>query len=183
MSIATLRQAQQVLNILTQEKVSCGQLQWLIEGGFITDLLKANRNLDREAFRKFLSSGQLYPTVMELTGVVIPEKEKTLGDRIADGAYDGKNGDITEKRCPLSLPPGPRNLVLVHFGRVVLTRDVEQWAAENGYEIALIDDLLAVGSHPEYKITQPPRVCGVVSCFYLLRPSLFSSIHRLQLAG
>ncbi|MEX1112291.1 MAG: hypothetical protein WEC84_02405 [Candidatus Andersenbacteria bacterium] len=155
MTIATLPQAHKVLELLAQKKVSSDQLQRLLEGGFIADLLEANGNLEREAFRKFLGLGNLYPTVTELTGVALPESSITFGDRIADGKYDWINDDITEKRFPLSLPGGPRQLAVVHFGRLVnSSQEVEQWAANNGYEVALIDDLLAVGSHPEYKELQ-----------------------------
>ena len=55
---------------------------------------------------------------------------------------------------PLTLPAGPRDLVLVHFKERVTNERVVQWADENDYEVALIDDLLAVGSHPKYRELQ-----------------------------
>lgn len=91
------------------------------------------------------------PVVTNLLSIVLPERGKTLGERIADGGYDWTSNDITEKRFPLTLPAGPRQLAIVHFRHVMGSKDIEQWAAKNGYEVALIDDLLAVGAHPQHK--------------------------------
>ncbi len=154
MTIATLPQATKVLELITQKKVSSNQLQRLLEGGFISDLLEVNGSLDRESFRQFLGLGNLMPSLLELTGVVLPEQSVTYGDRIAAGGYDWKDDDITEKQFPLTLPAGPRPLVLAHFDKVRARQQVEEWSTENGYEFALFDDLLAVGSHPEYKELQ-----------------------------
>lgn len=154
MTIATLPQAQQVLNLIIQKKVPSEQLQRLLEGGFLADLLDANGNLERESFRKFLGLGNLMPNLMELTSVVIPDQSVTFDDRIAKGDYNWKNDDLTEKRFPLTLSAGPRNLFLAHFDKTMTSEKVEAWAKENGYEVALIDDLLAVGSHSEYKELQ-----------------------------
>lgn len=154
MSIATLSQGQQILNLVTQKKVSSEHLQRLLEGGFLADLLDANGNLERESFRMFLGLGQLMPSLTELKGIILPGKDCSLTSRIKDGGYDWKNDDITEKRFPLTLAAGPRPLVLAHFNKVMTSPQVEEWATENGYEVALIDDLLAVGSHSEYKELQ-----------------------------
>jgi hypothetical protein len=84
----------------------------------------------------------------------LPELAHSFAEHIAYGTYDWVNNDITKKRFPLTLPAGPRQLVLVHFNKVMTSQKVEAWAKDNGYEVALIDDLLAVGSHSEYKELQ-----------------------------
>jgi hypothetical protein len=94
------------------------------------------------------------PSIVELAGVVIPESEVTLSQRIDAGKYNWFNDDITEKRFPLSVPSGPRHLVLVHFGKDMSSEGVVKWATDNGYEVSPIDDLLAVGSHVEHKELQ-----------------------------
>ncbi len=155
MTIATLSQAQQVLNLIIQKKVPPGQLQQLLEGGFLADLLDANLpEMNRADFRKFCGLKQLMPDITELTGITLPEQFVTWGDRIAACGLNWKDDKITEKRFPLTLPAGPRNLVLAHFNKRRTSQMVQQWAVENGYEIAFFDDLLAVGSHPEYKELQ-----------------------------
>ena len=93
-------------------------------------------------------------TVVKLPGIVLSGATVSLADRIAAGQYDWCNDDITAERFPLKLQAGPRSLLLVHFDKVMTIAKVEQWAAQNGYELALIDDLLAVGSHPEYRELQ-----------------------------
>ncbi len=94
------------------------------------------------------------PSIVELNGVVLPESTATLPDRIGAGRYDWVNEQITAERFPLTLPAGPRNLALVHFRAVVASEQAEAWAKENGFEVALIDDLLAVGAHLEHKKLQ-----------------------------
>ncbi|MEO6077176.1 MAG: hypothetical protein ABIP54_00115, partial [Candidatus Andersenbacteria bacterium] len=153
--VATLKQANKLLELVIQKETPSEQLQTLYEGGYLADLLDANLStMNREAFRKFCGLGQLMPDLMELNGIILPEQSVTFGDRITKGAYDWKNDDLTEKRYPLTLSAGPRNLVLAHFNKVMTSKQVEAWASENGYEVALIDDLLAVGSHSEYKELQ-----------------------------
>ena len=156
MSTATLPQAVKVLELLTQKKVSVDRLQRLLEGGFIADLLEANGNLNRDSFRQFLGLGTLYPvpTLIELPGIVLSGSTVPLSQRIKDGGYNWSNSDITAERFPLTLPPGPRNLVLAHFNQDIESESVEAWAKEHGYEVSPIDDLLAVGSHPEHKELQ-----------------------------
>jgi len=51
MKPATLKQGRKVLELM--EDVPAGQLQKLLEGGYISDLLRANVNqMSREDFRK-----------------------------------------------------------------------------------------------------------------------------------
>ena len=142
------------LNDLTEKL--CGEEGSLWLSGFNKFLRKENPWEQGVAVAPFAIATypKSDPVVIELVGVVLPEQSRTLGDRIADGAYDWFNNDITEKRFPLTLSAGPRELATVWFKRNVKIEYVEQWAAANGYEVALIDDLLAVGSHSEYKELQ-----------------------------
>ncbi len=99
------------------------------------------------------------PVITDLIGVVLPRQSKTLTDRIADGKYDYVNSDITSAFFPLTLPAGPRDIVLARFNKQMSSKEVqrsavERWAKENGYELATIEDLLAVGSHSEYRELQ-----------------------------
>jgi hypothetical protein len=154
MNITTLGQGAKVLQLILQKETTSEQMQDLLESGLLADILDANvGSVNREDFRELLGLGKT-PDIMELTGVVLPELSVTYGDRINAGGYDLKDKAIKQKRFPLTLPAGLRNLVLVHFNKVMTNQEVAVWAKENGYEFALFDDLLAVGSHPEYKDLQ-----------------------------
>lgn len=155
MNVATLGQGAKVLELILQKETPVAQMQDLLKRGLLADLLDANvGSVDREDFRKLLGLGNLMPDLMELTGVALPEKKRTLTDRIKDGGYDWVNGDITEERFPLTLPAGPRKLFLAHYNKVMNGKKVDEWASKNGYKVGLTDDLLAVGCHPEYKDLQ-----------------------------
>lgn len=155
MNLATLGQGAKVIELILQKETPAKQMQELLETGLLADLLDANVDtVNREDFRKLLGLGKLMPDMMELVGIVLPEKKKTLTDRIKDGGYDWTNPYITEKRFPLTLPAGPQKLFLAHYNKVVSGKKVEEWAGKNGYKVGLMDDLLAVGSHPEYKELQ-----------------------------
>lgn len=86
-------------------------------------------------------------SVVELNGTVLFDLAAAWADRIVARKYGDaiKAGDV-----PLTVPPSPRSLVLVHFDDVMTSEAVEAWAKENGYEPAFIEDVLAVGSCPEY---------------------------------
>ncbi len=94
------------------------------------------------------------PSIVKLAGVVVPELSVSLAARIAAGGYDWHDDAITQKRFPLTLPAPSRNLVLVHFDEVITSKGAEAWASENGFELGLIDDLLAIGSHPKHRELQ-----------------------------
>ena len=58
---------------------------------------------------------------------------------------------IVELSSSLSrIAQSARDLVTAWFQREVVSEFVDDWAKINGYESALIDDLLAVGAHPEH---------------------------------
>ncbi len=161
MKKATFKQARQVLNVVDQQELAGKQLQQLFTSGLFADLCEAVKGdgfakLDRDTVRVALGLSKLIPDpiITDLAGVVLPDPSKTLGDRIADGGYDWKNSDITAERFPLKLPAGPRDLSLVWFQRDMKSEAVEQWADKNGYEVSPIDDLLAVGAHPEHRELQ-----------------------------
>lgn len=121
---------------------------------FLTALAEASKKPgglaehDINQFREHLNLERVLPepTITELVGVTLAGSEVGLGDQITAGGYDWFNDDITVERFPLTLPAGPQYLVLAHFDADVESEQVETWAAAHGYELALIDDLLAVGS-------------------------------------
>lgn len=75
-----------------------------------------------------------------------------LGRRIADGGYDWTNPDITPERFSITLNAGPADLFLAHFGDDIEmeSEEVEAWAEANSYEVAYIEEELAVGAHHEH---------------------------------
>lgn len=156
MSIATLAQGQQVLNLVVQKKVPSDRLQRLLEGGFLADLMEANGNLNRDEFRSFLKLGKLHPDLMELPGIVIPE-DATIASLKTAGEYDDQSDYakqyITDEHFTVTVT-GSRRLCLAHFNKVVTSQHVEEVAEEMGYTVALVEDLLSVGAHSEYRELQ-----------------------------
>jgi len=156
MSTATLPQATKVLELITQKKVPSDQLQRLLEGGFLADLLEANGNLNRDEFRQFLKLGKLHPDLLELSGIVIPE-EATIASLKTAGEYDYQSDYakqyITDEHFKVTVT-GPRRLYLAHFNKTVTSQHVEEVVEEMGYKVALVEDLLAVGTHPEHRELQ-----------------------------
>lgn len=106
--------------------------------------------LDREDFREDLGIGDSLPNpiITVLDGIVLPGTGWNA--RWGETGCNRESRDITEANLPLTLPPGPRNLVLVHFDVSTDYEKVERWAKENSYGLAVIDDLFAVAAHPEY---------------------------------
>ncbi len=94
------------------------------------------------------------PSIVELAGVVIPDSTRRFSIRIKEGGYEWVNDQITAKRFPLTLPAGPRKLVLVHFGKDMTSKQVATWAKMHSYEVSPIDDLFAIGAHPKYRDLQ-----------------------------
>ncbi len=128
----------------------------------ITDLVEVFRieeglaQVDRDELREHLDLTRLLndPTITPLPGIELPGPEVDLEARKAAGGYDWKNDNMTSDRYPLTLPAGPQSLVLAQFDVDVESDEVEEWAKAHGYELALIDDLLGVGSHSEYRERQ-----------------------------
>lgn len=192
MSTATLKQAKRVLELITQKEVSSEHLQRLLEGGFLADLLEANGDLRRDEFRRFLNLESLHPILTELKGIVIPDDAtiKSLKDgggyhAMSDyareylrrkGEYSTMSDDVMlAEICPEVTVHGPRNLSLVQFKHEVTSKNVETFAEERGLNIALAEDLLCVGAHPEYRKLQlqfPIVALGASAIFCLMRQVL-----------
>lgn len=85
------------------------------------------------------------PQPIDLGVLTLPAKSISLETRINAGQYDGHVNYITAKRFPITVS-GDRALVLAHFQHQMTSEQVETWAEANGYEVATIEDLLAVGS-------------------------------------
>lgn len=94
------------------------------------------------------------PTLTFLTGVELSGSEVSLDEQKKLGEYQRISSCFISERFPLTLLAGPSDLILAHFGVITQGEAVEAWAKENGYEPALIDHLLVVGSHPACKNLQ-----------------------------
>ncbi|MFH1353663.1 MAG: hypothetical protein ABIH36_00020 [bacterium] len=188
MSTATLPQATKVLEIITQKKVTSDRLQRLLEGGFLADLMEANDNLNRDEFRACLKIGKLHPNLLELEGIVIPEDATIANLKIA-GEYDSQSNYakqyLTDKHFKVTVT-GPRRPYLAHFNKTVTSQHVEEVAEEMGYEVALVEDLLSVGSHPEHRKLQrqfPIIALGSSAVLYGFRrvPCLYGWLDEREL--
>ena len=164
MSNATLPQATKVLELIAQKKVPSDRLQRLLEGGFLADLLEADSGLKRDEFRQFLKLGNLYPDLTELPGIIIPDNTtiETLKTACECNQSDYASQYLTSEHFKVAVR-GSRNLFLAHFNRKVTSEHVKAVAEEMGYKVALVEDLLCVGAHPEHRELQrqfPIRALG-----------------------
>ena len=154
-------QRQQLLKAIDEQGLSPGEVQRLFEEGLIADLLEVSGPIDRREFRKSLGLGLLTPDIIELPGVVIPKRSVTLEQRVEALGALSVDMDMNDRYFSLKLPPGPRDLILVFFDKVMSIEDLKAWREENGCEDAYLDDLLAVGSHPEHSrfwLPQAPTI-------------------------
>lgn len=155
MSTVTLDQVQRVIKLIEDKKLTEEDMDQIFSSGLLADLFEANiKRIDRDNFRSFCGLPEILPDVIELTDITIPDRSVSFNERIAQGCYNWVSEDITEKLFPLTLPKGIRKLVLASFTKRMKTKAIEQWAITHGYTLALIDDLLAVCSHPDYKELQ-----------------------------
>jgi len=96
------------------------------------------------------------PVITELPGIVIPE-DATIASLRRAGMYDRLKADaweeINDENFAVTVT-GPRSLSLAEFTESVTTRQVEEVIEKMGYKLALVEDLLAVGAHPEYRNLQ-----------------------------
>lgn len=89
-------------------------------------------------------------TVTSLGTIRLPAKKLTLSERIQRGKYDYTNDHITADRFKITLGANRRKLALIHFNRNITSKEVEKWVKANGYEVAQIEDLLALGAHKKH---------------------------------
>ncbi|MFC1633135.1 hypothetical protein ACFL1U_03300 [Patescibacteria group bacterium] len=162
MKKATLAQGNEIINLILQKEVSSAKVQSLLETGIFSDLLDVEdlRKVDRYALRQLLNkvagTTQIVDgvTITSLETIILPAQNVSLHERI-DGKYNSIADVFTEpERFPITFGNTGRTLVLAHFNREIEKRDCSFWANKNGYEQAQIEDLLAVGSHPEYQDLQ-----------------------------
>lgn len=95
------------------------------------------------------------PDIIELGELTVAENA-TVEEMTRAGEYDGykPNIDLICKHFSI-IRRGPRKLYLVHFKKDMDTKEVEQAvAAMPDKELALVEDLLAVGAHPKHKELQ-----------------------------
>ena len=167
MNKATYQQAQHVLKIVGQQKLSSKQLQQLLISGLFTDILEAAATdgfakLHRDTVRVALGLPKLTPDpdIIELGELTVGEKA-TTGEMIRAGEYDYANENITTANFPITRR-GPRKLYLAHFKKDMTSEQVEAAVAAMGdKELAKVEDLLAVGAHPKHKELQRkfPIIC------------------------
>lgn len=167
MKKATFKQAQQVLKFVGQADLSGPQLQQLLVSGLFTDILGAAATdgfakLHRDTIRVALGLPKLTPDpditpLGELTVV----DAATTEEMVRAGEYNYANENITTANFPITRR-GPRELYLVHFKKDMGSEQVEAAVAAMGdKELALVEDLLAVGAHPKHKELQRefPIIC------------------------
>ncbi len=178
-NLATLAQAQQVLGLMAQKKVSADRLQQLLLSGRLADLLDGNLDFSsREAFRGLLGlneQGRRIPdpkSIRELVGVSIPGEEVSLNDRIVAGNYTNVDAYITSRSFRLTIPAGPRRLFLADFDTTLYGYQLQAWAWARGYDLPVIDDILALGSNPTYQGLQCwSPICATGSCIKIEKSS------------
>lgn len=167
MQKATYRQAQHVLKIVGQQELSGKQLQGLLVSGLFTDILEAAATdgfatLHRDTVRVALGLPKLTPDpdIIELGELTVGEKA-TTEEMVRAGEYNYASENITTANFPITRH-GPRKLYLVHYKKDMDTKEVEAAVAAMGdKELALVEDLLAVGAHPKHKELQRefPIIC------------------------
>jgi hypothetical protein len=134
------------------------QVQVILGSGYLPAIklaIQKGRLPPKESLWDFLGV-VVATTVAVLDDVrIFSTQEYNLAGRVRDGKYDRVDENIIEgNHFSLSLPSGPRDLVLAHFNQRLNSISVEEWARTNGYKSAPIDDLLAVGSHHRHSILQ-----------------------------
>lgn len=169
MNKVTYRQAQHVLKIVGQQDLTGQQLQQLLASGLFTDILEAAATdgfakLHRDTVRVALGLPKLTPdpSVTKLGKLTVSDTA-TIEEMTRAGEYEGykPNIDLICKHFSITRR-GPRKLYLVHFKKNMDTKEVEQAvAAMPDKELALVEDLLAVGAHPSYRELQRefPIIC------------------------
>lgn len=82
--------------------------------------------------------------------LMMPGPTAQLSDRLAIGNYTFVAQSIVKGLMPLSIQPGPRDLWLACFNKVIHAQEVEKYAASEGLRIGVLDDLLLLGPHAMY---------------------------------
>ncbi|MCE9642847.1 MAG: hypothetical protein K8Q97_00825 [Candidatus Andersenbacteria bacterium] len=183
MNFATLPQATKVLELA--KTVESNQLQKLLETGILADVLNARR-FDRDEIRTVLGLDPADlpmpydPQITELGFVDLPGEERSIAQQVNDTAkwsflWSGRDADPMEdfsykaikELFELTLPSGSRELVVAHFDQhqSITNGQLKRWVYANGYEFALIDDLLAVARNKKCRnfALKEPRWDGVVA--------------------
>ena len=133
--------------------MSVEELQILF-GGYLTTLRNAAQCgtlPTRSEFTKFLGMDDSGVKAFNLQTITIPEATVTFDQRLTDGQYEHVNSCIDRT---LSVFSGPRSLTLIHFNKRRTSTLVKAWADEYHYELARIDDLLALACDPTHRDLQ-----------------------------
>lgn len=125
----------------------------------LRDLIEVSReenglaSVDRNYFRESMDLPRILPqpTITPLAGVLLAGLEVSFEDQVTGSEHEVVHDNLTKEHFPLTLPAGPRTLVLAHFDTDTDIHEVRWWAKSNGYEPALIDDLLAIRNHPKHR--------------------------------
>jgi hypothetical protein len=159
MKDAGIGQAAKVLTLINQKRIPHDQLQALLDGGWLSDLLEANLDaMDRNEFRKLCGLKLGFESVM-----ITPHMDLHGALAISRHHYDYVNPDIEKrfiaawythklwKHWPSYVPGRPTEVFLVRMKKGVVSRKVvEERIAKDGMRPILLPELLALGSeHPE----------------------------------
>jgi len=169
---ATLKQAGKLIELADQKDMSDEHLQGAIGSGMVSDIFEASQagTLDvsrRDDIREILGLPRLMPKPV-ITTYTVDINFSTLEEGIAAGKYDWANENIwtneniTAERFPITGNQGKKEVVTVHFGR--LMNSSEEVIAELnklGYKPAETADLLALGKdQPELQRQFPIIALG-----------------------
>lgn len=182
----TLGQARRILEIVDEQDACRQQLQALIDGGHVAHLVKAakeNRLPPLDAFIAFLNGGTapVAATTPVVASAPIGEvfrltvDERPLGQMVAAGNYNYSNGDIAEKRFPITADQtGDWEARYFHFDEDIESpkakRRIEAEDPENPWQVAQIGHLLAHGEkYPDEQRKFPIIALGSVAKVHGLR--------------
>ncbi len=151
MATPTMTQVTGLLNLIHKTGVSEERLDELLRNGLLEDFFRFRVKIDRNQLCNFLRVGDLRPDLMELGEIILPSINRTFAERTtsrAFGDYYMELKKINRERFPLTIPEGPRKLVLANFGGPVTKENVIESAEANNCELGKIDDLIGIGNVP-----------------------------------
>lgn len=159
MKKATLKQAQQVLNLIAHQDMSAEQLQKFLESGLLTYLLEADLSkVNRGMFLRALKSRPIITTYM-----VALDYNMSLEEMIWAGKYEVPHAsEITQENFPHKSRGIKKIKVhLVHFERYLTTKQVEEELDKCGLKSATLPELCALGAtQPHLQLEFPIVALG-----------------------
>ena len=142
MNVTTPEDIVQLLQLIVQKKVPSEQMQRLLEGGYLADLLEAGRLPDRRVFQQLLSVGYSPLRIRDL-GVDTNRGAMLVRTMIQEGNYNYVDPEIlTQGKGAGYLNPTP--LAVASMIRPVSPEEAERSvrALRPDFDYAQLEDLL-----------------------------------------